>query len=81
MANKPTLDELEQDVLSIYSQFNVRDGEALPSRNLYLKWDQTNNRNEELIKALESLIAKKFLEEKKGKDCFFLTKIGFDAMP
>ncbi|MFA5072741.1 MAG: ETEC_3214 domain-containing protein [Nitrospirota bacterium] len=73
MTHLPTIEEIEEKILKIFSDFNIRPTESLPYRNILHSWFNTGYKNSELADGLESLIKKSYLEN-TGNGSFRLTE-------
>jgi hypothetical protein len=82
MANLPSKEEIEREILDIYIKFGVREGEMLPLANLNSEWMKKGDRfrGDDLINGINSLINEGVLEEQEGKTAVFLTKKGYEAL-
>ncbi len=73
MTRLPTIEEIEEKILVIFSDFNIRPTESLPARSILHSWFETGYKNTELADGLESLIKKGYLED-TGNGSFRLTE-------
>lgn len=74
MLHPPTIIEIENKILEIFSQFNIRPNQNLPVRSILGAWMKTGYNNEELANGLESLIKKNVIEE-TDKQSFRLCEV------
>ena len=83
MATMPTLEDVESEILRIFSKGNVRPGEMLLAQSFIANLDHSRFRAQDLTDGFNSLLEKGAIELKADKSPYaiFLTQSGFDRMP
>ncbi|WP_139351311.1 hypothetical protein [Rhodanobacter sp. B05] len=83
MADLPTTEEAEQEVLKVFDKFGVRPDEMLMLRSLLASWNHNRFRMQDLQDALQSLADSGaiYVKENSPSGSFFLTKEGYARIP
>ena len=83
MAEFPTTEEAEQEVLKVFDKFGVRPDEMLMLRSLLASWNHNRFRMQDLQDALQSLVDSGaiYVKQNGPAGSFFLTKDGYARIP